>query len=203
VHVNVGLVLKFMPNYMLNPLEYPAIPTRDDPTDDVFFWKQGPTRGAGRIQFADWTPVYAEHSRVPNVAAVLRAGTVLQGASPDRAPTPTSRRTWTSCSTSGTCSRHRLRAADPGTGRLTGLDDDIVDQIFAFQINDFNTYTVALQGKRPQPGSAGLALRAIRKPVADAERFDRVWSASRRTTVPTRCALTELRAVRSDHLRTR
>ena len=30
VHVNVGLVLKFMPNYMLNPKDYPAIPIRDD-----------------------------------------------------------------------------------------------------------------------------------------------------------------------------
>ena len=67
VHVNVGLVLKFMPNYMLNPKEYPAIPTRNDAADDVFFWNQGPTRGAGAIQFADWTPVYEQHSHIPNV----------------------------------------------------------------------------------------------------------------------------------------
>src|SRR5258705_13848728 len=68
VHVNVGLVLKFMPNYMLNPAEYPEIPTRNDAADDVFFWNQGPTRGAGKVQFADWTPAYEEHVRIPNVA---------------------------------------------------------------------------------------------------------------------------------------
>ena len=68
VHVNVGLVLKFMPNYMLNPKDYPQIPTRNDPADDVFFWNQGPTRGAGKVQFADWAPVYEKHASIPNVA---------------------------------------------------------------------------------------------------------------------------------------
>ena len=41
MHVNVGLVLKFMPNYMLNPKEYPEIPMRNDSADDTFFWNQG------------------------------------------------------------------------------------------------------------------------------------------------------------------
>src|SRR5258705_12191805 len=40
VHVNVGLVLKFMPNYMLNPAEYPDIPTPNDPSVDLLFWTQ-------------------------------------------------------------------------------------------------------------------------------------------------------------------
>src|SRR3982074_3895322 len=70
VHVNVGLVLKFMPNYMLNPLDYPEIPTRNDAADDAFFWIQGPTRGAGKVQFADWTPAYEEHVRIPKLARV-------------------------------------------------------------------------------------------------------------------------------------
>ncbi|HET7667469.1 MAG TPA: acyl-CoA dehydrogenase family protein, partial [Mycobacterium sp.] len=66
VHVNVGLMLKFMPNYMLNPKEYPPIPIRNDAADDTFFWNQGPTRGAGKVQFADWAPVYEEHAGIPN-----------------------------------------------------------------------------------------------------------------------------------------
>jgi acyl-CoA dehydrogenase len=59
---------------------------------------------------------------------------------------------------------------------LTGLDADIVDQIFAFQINDFNTYAVALQGKPTSTqAQQDWALGVIRKPVPDAARFDRVW----------------------------
>ena len=118
VHVNVGLVLKFMPNYMLNPAAYPEIPTRNDAADDTFFWNQGPTRGAGAIQFADWTPVYEQHPDVPNVARVLRAGEGVPGPAAHRR---TRRR-------AGQGSRlhaqrrapvlaDRLRAADPRAGR--------------------------------------------------------------------------------------
>ena len=59
---------------------------------------------------------------------------------------------------------------------LTGVDDDIVDQIFDFQIRDFATYAVALHGK-PSSTQAqqDWALGAIRKPVSDADRFGRVW----------------------------
>ena len=59
---------------------------------------------------------------------------------------------------------------------LAGLDRDLVDQIFDFQIRDFSSYAVALHGK---PSSTAAqqewALSAIRKPIADAARFDRVW----------------------------
>ena len=107
VHVNVGLVLKFMPNYMLNPEGVPGRfrPATTPPTTS-FFWNQGPTRGAGAIQFADWTPVYEQHCAHPERRPVLRAGAGVPGAArrPPR-PTPRSRRTSTSCSTSAICSR--------------------------------------------------------------------------------------------------
>ena len=58
---------------------------------------------------------------------------------------------------------------------LTAVDD-IVDAIFDFQIRDFSMYAVALHGK-PSSTQAqqDWAVGAIRKPVADAERFARVW----------------------------
>jgi acyl-CoA dehydrogenase len=59
---------------------------------------------------------------------------------------------------------------------LIGLDADLVDQIFAVQVRDFSLYAVALHGK---PSSTAQqqdwAMSAVRKPVADADRFDRVW----------------------------
>ena len=67
VHVNVAQILKFMPNFMFNPTDYPPIGTRNDPADDVFFWSQGPARGASKVQFADWAPVYERHLDIPNV----------------------------------------------------------------------------------------------------------------------------------------
>ena len=59
---------------------------------------------------------------------------------------------------------------------LRGLDPDLVDQIFDVQIRDFSGYAVALHGKASStPAQQEWALSAVRKPVTDADRFDRVW----------------------------
>lgn len=59
---------------------------------------------------------------------------------------------------------------------ISGLDADVVDQIFDFQIRDFSGYAIALHGKPSStPEQQKWALAAVRKPVVDSERFDRVW----------------------------
>jgi acyl-CoA dehydrogenase len=177
VHVNVGLVLKFMPNYMLNPREYPDVPTRNDAADDTFFWNQGPTRGAGKVQFADWTPVYEQHSGIPNVAVFYEQATAFRELLLTAAPDADQQQDLDFLLNVG----HLFSLIVYGQlileqAALTGLDADMLDQIFDFQIRDFNTYAVALHGK-PTATTAQQewALSAIRKPVADAKRFHRVW----------------------------
>ena len=177
VHVNVGLVLKFMPNYMFNPAEYPEIGTRNDPADDEFFWNQGPTRGAAKVQFADWTPVYEKHSSIANVARFYEQAQAFKTLLATAAPDAGQQQDLDFMLTIG----HLFSLIVYGQlileqAALTGLDDDIIDQIFDFQIRDFSTYAVALQGK---PSSTQTqqdwTVGAIRKPVSDAGRFDRVW----------------------------
>lgn len=177
VHVNVGLVLKFMPNYMLNPKDYPAIPMRNDAADDTFFWNQGPTRGAGKVQFADWMPVYEEHAGVPNVAVFYDQAKAFRELLLTAAPDADQQKDLDFLLTVG----HLFSLIVYGQlileqAALTGLDNDMLDQIFDFQIRDFNTYAVALHGK-PTATTAqqDWALSAIRKPVPDAERFHRIW----------------------------
>ena len=59
---------------------------------------------------------------------------------------------------------------------LIDLDRDLVEQIFDFQIRDFSAHAVALHGKPSStPAQQEWALSAVRKPVTDAQRFDRVW----------------------------
>ena len=59
---------------------------------------------------------------------------------------------------------------------ITGLDDDLLNRIFDFQIRDFSGYAVSLYGKpTATPEQQAWALGAVRRPVADAESFDRVW----------------------------
>ncbi|QKT08601.1 acyl-CoA dehydrogenase [Gordonia sp. X0973] len=177
VHVNVGLVLKFMPNYMFNPKEYPEIGTRLDADDDVFFFHQGPTRGAGRIQFADWKPVYERHSDQPNVATFYRQATAFAEFLATAAPDAEQQKDLDFLLTVGQLfslvvyGQLILEQAD-----LTGLDDDTTAQIFDTLIRDFSSYAVDLLGKpSATPAQQEWARSAIAAPTADPERFDRVW----------------------------
>ncbi len=177
VHVNVAQILKFMPNYMFNPGSYPQIGTRDDAADDVFFWAQGPARGASKVQFADWAPVYERNRSVPNVERFYEQVVAFKDLLATAAPDADQQRDLDFVLVVG----HLFTLVVYGQlileqAELTGLDRDLVDQIFDFQIRDFSSYAVALHGK---PSSTAAqqewALAAIRKPVADTARFDRVW----------------------------
>jgi acyl-CoA dehydrogenase len=177
VHVNVAQILKFMPNYMLNPAEYPEIGTRNDPADDVFFWAQGPARGASKVQFADWTKVYEQHSAIPNVARFYEQARALKELLITAAPNPEQMKDLDFLLVVGhlftlvVYGQLILEQAD-----LIGLDADLVDEIFEVQIRDFSGYTVALHGKSSSsPAQQDWALAALRRPVTDADRFGRVW----------------------------
>jgi acyl-CoA dehydrogenase len=177
VHVNVAQILKFMPNYMFNPAEYPEIGTRVDASDDVFFWEQGPARGASKVQFADWAPVYEASLDIPNVARFYEQVQAFKELLSTAAPDADQQRDLDFVLVVG----HLFTLVVYGQlileqANLLGLDADLVDQIFDFQIRDFSAHAIALHGK-PSSSSAQQewALCAVRKPVVDKARFDRVW----------------------------
>ncbi|WFR71537.1 acyl-CoA dehydrogenase [Prescottella defluvii] len=177
VHVNVGLILKFMPNYLFNPVDYPAVGTRDDAADDTFFWEQGPARGAAKVQFDDWTRIYTAHSDIPNVERFLEQALALRELLATAGPDDAQREDLDFLLTVGhlfelvVYGQLILEQAD-----VVDLGRDLIEQIFDIQIRDFSRYAVALHGK---PSSTDAqqqwALAAIRKPVVDSERFARVW----------------------------
>ncbi|AQT78397.1 acyl-CoA dehydrogenase [Mycolicibacterium litorale] len=177
VHVNVAQILKFMPNYLFNPADYPDIETRDDPSDDTFFWAQGPARGASKVQFADWAPVYEKASSIPNVARFLEQVRALQQFVLTAAPDAEQQRDLDFMLVVG----HLFTLVVYGQlileqAQLRGIDPDVVDQIFDVQVRDFSSYAVALHGKASStPAQQDWALAAVRKPVSSADRFDRVW----------------------------
>ncbi|MBM4683059.1 acyl-CoA dehydrogenase [Rhodococcus hoagii] len=177
VHVNVALILKFMPNYLFAPAEYPEVGTRTDATDDDFFWRQGPARGSGKVQFHDWTRAYVEHGDIPDVARfheqALAFRELLATAGPDAAQLAD----LDFLLTLGhlfelvVYGQLILEQAD-----IVGLDRDLLEQIFDVLIRDFSGHAVALHGK-PSSTQAQQewALGVIRKPVVDAARFERMW----------------------------
>ena len=177
VHVNVGQILKFMPNYLFGPVEYPEIGTRLDASDDTFFFAQGPVGGAGKVRFADWTTPYAARTDVPNVAVFYEQAQALQALLQTAAPSAEQQKDLDFVLTVG----HLFSLVVYGQlileqAAITGLDDDLLNRIFDFQIRDFSGYAVSLYGKpTATPEQQAWALGAVRRPVADAESFDRVW----------------------------
>ena len=67
VHVNIALVLKFMPQYLGAAQDYPQIPVRQDDGDDAYLFHQGPAKGLGSIGFADWRPAFDRFAHLVNV----------------------------------------------------------------------------------------------------------------------------------------
>lgn len=177
VHVNVAQILKFMPNYMFNPADYPQIGTRRDPADDVFFWSQGPARGASKVQFADWAPVYERNADIPNVGVFYQQVQAFKNLLATAAPDADQQSDLDFVLVVG----HLFSLVVYGQlileqAELTGLEHDLVDQIFDVQVRDFSAYAVALHGK-PSSTEAQQqwALAAVRKPATDPARFGRVW----------------------------
>lgn len=177
VHVNVAQILKFMPNYMFNPADYPQIGTRRDPADDVFFWSQGPARGASKVQFADWAPVYERNTDIPNVGVFYQQVQAFKDLLATAAPDADQQSDLDFVLVVG----HLFSLVVYGQlileqAELTGMERDLVDQIFDVQVRDFSAYAVALHGK---PSSTETqqqwALAAVRKPATDPARFGRVW----------------------------
>jgi acyl-CoA dehydrogenase len=178
VAVNLALIAKFMPNYLFAPQEYAPVPTRTDAVDDEFLFRQGPARGLSKVRFHDWKTAYAEAAHIPNVALFTeQAGSLvklLTEAAPDEAQQADLDfgLALTELFTLIVYGQLVLEQA-----RITGLDDEVTDQIFAVLVQDFSVAAVDLNGKASSTeAQQAIALAALRKPVVDAERFENVWA---------------------------
>jgi acyl-CoA dehydrogenase len=177
VHVNLALILKFMPNYLFAPTEQPAVPTRQDPVDDEFLFRQGPARGLGEVTFADWRLAFEPFAELPNVARFREHAegftTLLRTAAPDAEQQQDLdfRLMLGQLFTLIVYAQLILEQAE-----LTGLDPVVLDTIFEVFVRDFSALAVELHGKASSTGAQQQwALANVRKPVIDTGRVERVW----------------------------
>jgi alkylation response protein AidB-like acyl-CoA dehydrogenase len=180
VHVNMALVLKFLPSYLLNPAalhELPEVPRRRDATDDGFLFHQGPARGLGKVRFADWRTPYDAFTEVPNVAVFREQADGLVDLVTNAAPDQDQAKDLDLLLTVGelfTLVVYGQLILEQAL--LTGLDLDLVDQVFDVLVRDFSAYAVDLHGKASSTAAQqAWALENVRKPAAGTGRYDRVW----------------------------
>ncbi|MEV6473223.1 acyl-CoA dehydrogenase family protein [Streptomyces sp. NPDC051657] len=176
VHVNLALILKFMRNHLLNPVEYPAVPTRLDAADDAFLFRQGPARGLGSVRFHDWRTAFDAYAEVENVARFREQADALCAFVETAAPDEEQSRDLDLLLAVGQLFAlvvHGQLILEQA--RLTGLDEELLDELFAVLVRDFSAHAVELHGKdSATEDQQSWALGAVRRPVVDAARSARI-----------------------------
>ncbi|OBH55306.1 acyl-CoA dehydrogenase [Mycobacterium colombiense] len=178
VHINIGLLGKFMPNFLFAPNSaLPLIGRRDDAADDAFLFAQGPTGGLGKVRFHDWRAPFDSFGHLPNVA-LLRSqidvlADMLAGATPDATQQKDIDFAFAVGQLFATVPYAQLILEEAG---LSGVDEGLIDEIFAVLVRDFNAYAVELSDKPATTDEqARFALRMIRRPAHDPARYDQIW----------------------------
>ncbi len=178
VHVNMALIIKFMPNYFFNPGEFPQIPDFTDAANDGFLFNQGPTKGLSRIQFHDYEPAYAAFNHIPNVGLFKKQIDAF---------------------------KESLMMARPADGQEKDIDfllklgemfslvvygqlileyaemhkmeEDLIDQIFEVFVGDMSGFALKLYNKNSSTDKQMEYCRKIMvKPIFNEERFMNIWN---------------------------
>jgi len=177
VHVNIALILKFMPNYFLNPAEYPEVPKRSDAANDDFLFDQGPARGLGKVRFHDYDAVFARYN-LPNVnlfrEQIAGFKECMMLAPPDAAQSRDIDFLFAVGEIFALIVYAQLVLEN---ARLYAIDDALVDQIFDVFVRDASRFALQLYSKpSATPAQMDYCLNMIRKPAVDTARYQRVWT---------------------------
>ncbi|MBY0441496.1 MAG: acyl-CoA dehydrogenase, partial [Mycobacteriaceae bacterium] len=178
VHINIGLLGKFMANYLFAPdSQLPSVGRRDDAADDTFLFTQGPTGGLGKVRFHDWRPVFDRFAQLPNVALLRQQIDVLiqllTTATPDAAQ---QKDIDFAFAVGGLFAMVPYAQLVLEEAALSGVQEPLIDQIFGLFVRDFSKSAVELNGKSATtPQQADLAVQMIRRPVNDPACYDEVW----------------------------
>jgi len=176
VHVNIALIVKFMPSYFFKPAELPEIPRRDDARNDDFLFHQGATRGLGSIRFHDFATIFARFDLL-NVRLFRQQIDVLKDLLAHATPDEAQSRDIDFLLAVGELftlvvyAQLLLENAE-----IYALDHGLVDQIFDVLVRDFSRFAVQLHGKpSTSAAQADYCMKMIRRPAADAARSERIW----------------------------
>ena len=176
VHVNMALIVKFMANYLFNPKTYPEVPRRDDPSNDAFLFKQGPTRGLGKIQFHDYNIAY-NLVDLPNVQVFKEQINLfkdfLMQARPNEAQTNDIDYLLALGEILTLVAYGQLIIE---SRRFYEVEDDLLDEIFDGMVRDFSKYALSLHMKPSNSEKQrALSLKMIKPPIPDEKRFEKIW----------------------------
>jgi acyl-CoA dehydrogenase len=175
VHVNMALIIKFIPKFFSEHGEYMETPKRDDVKNDDFLFNQGSTKGLGDIQFHDYHIAY-DSVDLPNVN-LFKEQIELFKELVFKAP-PSSEQAKDIDFLLALGELFTLIVYGQliiENAKIYNIEDDVLDQIFDFIVRDFSKFSLQLYSK-PSSTEKQMehCMKMIKKPVVDEERFKRV-----------------------------
>ena len=176
VHVNIALIVKFMPNYFFNHQVYPEVMRQDAPRNDDFLFHQGPARGLSKIQFHDYLPIFTGYDQ-PNVRLFVEQVGVFRDMLLQATPGADQVRDTDFLLTLGEAFTQVVYAQlILENARIYSIDPGLVDQIFDCMVRDLSGFALKLYSQpTTTPQQVEFCQRMIRRPVFDLVRFSRVW----------------------------
>jgi acyl-CoA dehydrogenase len=177
VHVNIALIVKFMPNFFFTPAEYPTVPTQNRAANDDFLFHQGGAKGLSQIQFHDYRTAFAGVD-LPNVKRFAEQAEIFRELLTTDPPGPDQMKDIAFLLAGGEIFALVVYAQLILENAPTyGIADHLLDQIFDFMVRDMSKFALQLY---TQPSSTEKQMaccqRMIRKAVHDQARYDRVWN---------------------------
>ncbi|WP_024802724.1 acyl-CoA dehydrogenase family protein [Nocardia sp. BMG51109] len=176
-HVNMALTLKFMPNFLFNSVDLPAIPVRRDPGDDEALFRQPPASGLSKVRFHHWRLAFAPWRHLPNVALFESLADRFAGFSVEAPPTDAQAVDLDYQLALGelfTLLPYAQLILEQAT--IAGVTDDLVDTLFELFVRDFSRYALDMHSKASSTAAQQeWALDVLRKPAIDEARSARVY----------------------------
>lgn len=177
VHVNMALIIKFMPNYFFNPDVFPEIPGRTDPVNDDFLFNQGLTKGLGKIRFHDYSLSY-NRLNLPNIEIFKSQIEIFKTFLATATPSAEQAKDIDFLLIVGelfTLVAYGQLILE--NAALNKVENDLIDQIFDFMIRDFSKFALQLYSKTSSTEKQmEICLQMIKKPVINPERFEKIWN---------------------------
>ncbi len=177
VHVNMALVVKFMKSFLFQPAELPEVAPQTAPVHDEFLFDQGPTRGLSSVRFHDSNLAYSSVD-LPNVEVFKGQIETLKMMLAQHAPDSAQSKDMDFLLSLGelfTLVAYGQLILESAT--IQSVDEKLIDQIFDVLVRDFSRYALDLHGTgSTTEDQAGFCRKMIRRPAADPERFQHVWT---------------------------
>jgi acyl-CoA dehydrogenase len=177
-HVNMALIVKFLPNYFgigVSHKEYPDVPKIIDNRNDSFLFNQGSAKDLNKIRFHNYQIAYNKYD-LPNVNILKEQIETFKEMCLKATPTPKQGEDIDFVLINGelfTLAVYGQLILE--NAEIYGEHNDLIEQIFDCLIRDFSMFATKLYTK-PMTSEKQMdyCLKMIKKPAQDEERFQRI-----------------------------